>query len=425
MDDSYLLIRENSNTDALIWPIKLSGQYEKMTGVGLGNYLIGVIKQNFDDFKTESIHVADDKSKMEVVASVTDPEDGKTLLKVVMTTFVDANGNGLLAGYEAPVAVFDQKEPVLRKIVASYSPIVTQITKVAVGPEPLQGVQTGAAIQLGPYSASDGSYSVNIPAGWKVETLGSCSTRSMAAYDPANPVRRIFAIASNNYVIPVQQGTAEEVAVNGLPVIQQYVSAYTAPSNIRLGQKEAYPATQGVPNIVDAGVFDATMTIDGAPAKGRVGTYLLGGNGVYELSLAGTIAPAAEFDSIRDVLDQSIKSFLISQSYANACSASSQADSSRRTGDISRTLSETSDIITGGYNERSQVNDRIAQKWSDTTLGVDRVYNPDNDEVYQVPNGFYDSYDINRQSFEQQNLQPLSPNQWNDYAPLDGAQNIR
>ncbi|MDP2717865.1 MAG: hypothetical protein Q8P02_03930, partial [Candidatus Micrarchaeota archaeon] len=136
-------------------------------------------------------------------------------------------------------------------------------------------------------------------------------------------------------------------------------------------------------------------------------------------------AEAASYESLRAVLDQSIKSFQVSQSYANQCSASAQADSSSRTGDISRTLSETSDIITGGYNERSQVQDRVAQKWSDTTLGVDRVYNPDSDQVYQVPNGFYDAYDVNRQSFEQQNLQQLTPDQWNQYAPLDGALNIR
>ena len=70
------------------------------------------------------------------------------------------------------------------------------------------------------------------------------------------------------------------------------------------------------------------------------------------------------------------------------------------------------------------MNDRISQKWSDTTLGLDRVYNPDRDEVYHVPNNFYENYDINRQKFEMQNLQELSPQQWNDYAPLDGALNI-
>jgi len=427
IDDSYLLVQKDENTDALIWPIKLQGKYAAMNGVDLGNYIIGLSKDAYPSFKTDSIHLAPDKSSMEVIATVKNPDDDSVTLKVVFTSFVDAKGNGLLSGYEAPVETFAQEEPVLRKIVASYAPIVTEATKAVVGPAPATGTgaTTGGTLQLISYAASDGSYTMQVPQGWKVDSLGSCSTRSMIAYDPSNPIRRVFAIASNNYVIPIQQGTAEEVAANGLPVIQQHDAAFGSVSNIQLGAKEPYPATQGAPNIVDAGIFEASMTIDGQAAKGALGTYLLGGYGTYQLSLAGTIAGADEFESMRALLDRSIKSFTISQSYANACTASSQADISRRTGDISKTLSETSDIITGGYNERSQVNDRISQKWSDTTLGYDRVYNPDSDQVYRVPNDFYDQYDINRQKFEQQNLQQLTPDQWNQYAPLDGELNIR
>ncbi len=440
VDDSYLLVKENDNTDALIWPIKLSGQYARMNGLDLGNYIIGLVKDAYADFKVESIHVADDKSSMQVIATVPDPEAPSVTLKLVMTTFVGANGNGLLAGYEAPVGAFDQKEAILRKIVASYAPIVTEQTKAAVGPAPAQfGAAAGGTIQLTPFASGDGGFTFNAPSGWKIESLGQCSTKSMAAYDPQNPIRRVFAINTNSIAMRISQNTAEQVAIDGLPALTQFVSAYGSVSNVQVvaGTRQAYPATQGIAGMVDAAVFDVTLTIDGKPAKGQVGTYIYdpsyGTLGVVYLSLAGAIAEPEAFDSLigqaypgekRGPLGKSVGSFEVSQSYANACTASGQADSSRRTGDLSRTLSETSDIVTGGYNERSAVNDRIAEKWSDTTLGVDRVYDPTNDAVYQVPNDFYDNYDINRQKFEKSDLQPLSPNQWNDYAPLDGELNI-
>ncbi|MBI2445602.1 hypothetical protein HYV43_04400 [Candidatus Micrarchaeota archaeon] len=441
VEDSYLLVKENSNTDALIWPIKLSGEYARMNGLDLGNYIIGLIKDNYEDFKVENIHVAKDKSSMEVIATVPDPEAPNVMLKVVMTTFVGANGNGLLAGYEAPVGAFDQKEAVLRKIVASYAPIVTDATKAAVGSAPSGGsVSGGTSVQLTPFASGDGGFTFNAPSGWKIESLGQCSTKSMAAYDPQNYIRRVFAINTNTIAMPVRGNTAESVATEGLPALTRYVAAYGSVSNVQVvpGSRQPYPATQGLAGIVDAAIFDITLTIDGKPAKGQVGTYIYdpsnGALGAAYLSLAGAITEPEAFDALigvatptdaRGPLGKSVGSFLISQSYADACSASSQADISRRTGDISRTLSETSDIVTGGYEERSRVNDRIAEKWSDTTLGVDRVYNPDSNEVYQVPNDFYANYDINRQSFEQQNLQQLTPDQWNDYAPLDGQLNIR
>ncbi|MBI5226271.1 hypothetical protein HY994_03460 [Candidatus Micrarchaeota archaeon] len=437
LDDSYLLVRKDENTDALIWPIKLQGKYAAMTGVDLGNYIIGLSKDAYPDFKTESILLAPDKSSMEVVATVSNPDDASVKLKIVFTSFVDANGNGILSGYEAPVDQFDATEALLRKIVASYAPIVTEKTKAAVGPVTSVGAQIGgttgigSSIQLTPFTASDGSFHFQAPSGWKISGLGQCSTRSMAAYDPNNPVRREFVIDSNTLALPLSQLTSDAAVLEITSRLSQYEPAYGSVGNVQIvGGKEPYPSAQGMSGLVDSGIFMATMTIDGKPAKGRFGVILYNPAlaaipGFAYIIFSGEIADAADFDALRPALDQSISGFEIDQQYANACSASNQADISRRTGDISKTLSDTSDIITSGYNERSAVQDRVAQKWSDTTLGVDRVYNPDSDQVYQVPNDFYANYDLNRQSFEQQNLQQLTPDQWNQYAPLDGKLNIR
>ena len=74
----------------------------------------------------------------------------------------------------------------------------------------------------------------------------------------------------------------------------------------------------------------------------------------------------------------------------------SQAVNARRQQQISQTLSETSNIITEGYNSRTASQDRISENWSQAIRGVDTYVTTDgrtvehsvvSDHVYQAPNG--------------------------------------
>jgi len=49
---------------------------------------------------------------------------------------------------------------------------------------------------------------------------------------------------------------------------------------------------------------------------------------------------------------------------------------------------------------------------SDAILGNKRVYDPETGDVYEVENGFYDTYIINRDQYEMSNLQPLPDDSW-------------
>lgn len=74
---------------------------------------------------------------------------------------------------------------------------------------------------------------------------------------------------------------------------------------------------------------------------------------------------------------------------------------------ISKTINETSDIITNGWNERNKSSDvRIAKK-GDQIMEVERVYDADSGEVYEVENGFYDYYKTHEEQYNQKDLQPL------------------
>jgi hypothetical protein len=80
-------------------------------------------------------------------------------------------------------------------------------------------------------------------------------------------------------------------------------------------------------------------------------------------------------------------------------------------------------MIFDGWQSRSQTSDIMAEKFTDAIYGVDRVYDPSTDQVYRVPNGWYETYDANRQAYSMNNLQPL-PDDWDLYmaAPADGSE---
>ncbi len=90
-------------------------------------------------------------------------------------------------------------------------------------------------------------------------------------------------------------------------------------------------------------------------------------------------------------------------------------------------ISEASDIIMDGWQNRNRSDDIVSEKRSDAILGRERLYNPETGDVYEFENGFYDKYNINRDRYEMNNLTPLPNDNYDLWmkAPLDGYRNIR
>ena len=57
---------------------------------------------------------------------------------------------------------------------------------------------------------------------------------------------------------------------------------------------------------------------------------------------------------------------------------------------------EISDMIMDSWNKRNNSYDIISQKQSDATLGYERVYDTETNEIYKAYNGFTDDYSGNR-----------------------------
>ena len=73
---------------------------------------------------------------------------------------------------------------------------------------------------------------------------------------------------------------------------------------------------------------------------------------------------------------------------------------------IGQTLSEASDIIWEGWQNRTHSEDILAEKYTDALRDVERVYDPDTGSVYEFEAGWYSQYALNPSKY---NKQPATP----------------
>jgi hypothetical protein len=59
-----------------------------------------------------------------------------------------------------------------------------------------------------------------------------------------------------------------------------------------------------------------------------------------------------------------------------------------RLSDVSRTLSDTSDMIMSGYESRSASYDRMSDNWSEAMRGVDSYVTPGGGASVELPGGY-------------------------------------
>jgi hypothetical protein len=184
-----------------------------------------------------------------------------------------------------------------------------------------------------------------------------------------------------------------------------------------ISEQAIEPIYPGIPSVL----VRALLVQNGKTAQGMfvVSGVTDGFGHATALVVAGITAPLNEYQSAQTSLLEVIKSFTLDASYVQQGLRVIQQNGERLS-QISKTLSETSDIITKGWAARNKSDDVRMQKKSDQILGVERVYDPDTDTVYEVKNGFYDYYSTHENEYNKKNLQPLPDNGYNlwDKAPI-------
>ena len=286
-----------------------------------------------------------------------------------------------------------------------------------------------------------GIFTMDKPKGWEVYKAGEYNTLAFLTRDENEPLRQAFLFGEVGifYIDGNQKNTEVYYQNNGgykvpwidMPVVspfngttffknfynimnseigKNFLSAANMPIPRGLDQIEVIseenisPLLPGMSTIL----VRAILTNNGKAAQGMFTLSIYSdsyGHGSAYL-VSGVTAPVNEYISVKDELFSTIKSFKMEDSYVNT-GINVINENGERFRHISKTINETSDIITKGWNERNRSSDvRIAKK-SDQIMEVERVYDADSGEVYEVESGFYDYYKTHEEQYNQKDLQPL------------------
>jgi len=311
---------------------------------------------------------------------------------------------------------------------------------------------------------TNGFFSMEKPKDWQVTTGGKGASFCYLAQDPADPLRQIVYYGEFGPVYlserqqqldryyasmtgirnpwinaPVVVPLTPENYLQNVPqllqtqAIRSFMAAVPAWQNIQIIEVKPQGNVFPIPGAQTA-LIRALFTQNNKVGEGLflVTAFLLlpengsPGSGLgYSFSFTAITAQQHDFRFIETSLIKSANSVEFSKEYL----VQAARDANDQWAGIfaaGQTLSKSTDIMMKGWQQRDKVYDIIAENRADSIRGVQRVYNPDNKEVYIVDNRFYDNYNLNRNKFEMKNLQQLPAN-----SPLfleealNGAQHIR
>lgn len=271
-------------------------------------------------------------------------------------------------------------------------------------------------------NVQDGWFSMDIPSGWTVDSAsfdGTTAAFIVHVYDPYDPDKQIF-VAMQNLAFVSQKAYTKLCnyplagsAFEGIP----YLSGGSNPVYELFQNFEVYRNSQYGRYLSLAPINDWTAiesfgqtplggelirasykNNDGKEIQGIFSAKWANGITMYGYQYPGVFyspmyftAPADEFNEWADILNHCISSFQYSENYISDYYAAEKATMTAFKANT-QIYNETSDLITSSWNARQTSYDTISEKQSDATLGYDRVYNTETNEVYRVSVGFMDSY---------------------------------
>jgi hypothetical protein len=322
-----------------------------------------------------------------------------------------------------------------------------------------QGDAAGSKLE----SFNGGFFSIEKPKGWNIVTAGACATFAFLIRDPAESLRQVFYFGEVGPVYMFEQQKQidyQYMSMGGypctwadMPVISpltpgNFLAQFHLIAQSQTG-RSFMPQCPRLDNLQVVSTVRQPSPISGAATElvravfveqGKVGEGLFlvtvapllpftgspGGGLGCGFCIAGITAPQREFQDMEETLIKSLQSFTIGQSYVSNCMAQ-QASTYAGILKAGKTLSETSDIITQGWEGRNRVHDILAEKTSDAILGKERLYDPSSGEVYEFENGFYEKYVLDQNRYEMNDLQRLPSDDHELWmrAPLDGYKHLR
>ena len=408
--------KDNGVTKVTIQPVHLSGKYLRVTAGDIANYLIGKERRGYSQFTVNSVRASGDGKVLEMTSSYA--ENGRKKL-AVYSIFVNSP-YAIMSKYETLSESMSEKEEQLRAIVQSFRQFNPPAPDYS-----SQGTSASTIGQLQP-TVQSGGVSMLLPKGWNALVLPGCS--GLVAADSAMPRGVVFLNGLHQSVQPLPQGITPERYVTDY-MAQDFSVGGNRVSDVKI----LFYENADISALNTGGITAKSMRIsyisNGVPCTGSftVATYQTGIStavgylwGIYSTT-DNFYADAPDLLRIFYSIDYSSSSLTSCKNIMNTAweGANKVGDTIRRTGEQMR--QENLKL----YEDRQAGNDEFLEKFSDSILDRDRVYNPDTGEVYEVDPNFYAYYDLNRDQYNYQNMRELQPGKWLKYTPLDGNLHIQ
>ncbi len=322
-------------------------------------------------------------------------------------------------------------------------------------------VQLVEAPNLPLTAASYPQFTMDVPVGWTIETVGEYETFGFRLYDPAQPARQIFFYGKMHPLMKSYEGReawqryldgggygGDSQIYAAAPVLQpastaQFFAIFDeftgfANANGIYHEFPAFPeleivesaARGSLPGALDDSLLRVLFNADGLPSEGLVAASVFdamenplygvdaGWYNVYVVS--GITAPADEFIHLESQLAASLGSFRFSEAYIQQGVAQIKWETEVAL-EVGRVMAEAADSYNNAWWGRQQTYDTLSQKRSDATLGYDRLYDTATGETYRAELGFYEDYDINREKYGNPNLEKVPDDGYDLYGtPLSG-----
>ncbi len=357
-----------------------------------------------------------------------------------------------IKSYQPSATYYDSHPLVIGSESAPTDPDSTKLPVSAPGTLGSYTVTKNTPLPLQTTLYDGGFFSLQLPTGWVIETTGEYTLFGFHAYDPNNPERQIFFYCKHHPLLKsmdAQQVFQRNADIVGSydpylyhqwadtpvllePTTDYFFYIYNDYNNFlnKYGLNHQLPVMNDIsilekyPNntptayntldnsIVRASFYSASGTECEGLMAGQVVNYGtdaasvpgvdMGTYAVYNCN--GVIAPAGEFNELREQLMACLASFNFTEEYVRQAQQNA-ADETSAILAMSRQMQAAYDSYNAAWSARQTSYDIISQKNSDATLGYDRLYDPDTGEIYRAELGFYDSYDINRDQYSNSNLQ--------------------
>ena len=284
-------------------------------------------------------------------------------------------------------------------------------------------------IELEDYSTND--FSIKKPKGWKVETLGDYIHYTIKVYNPNNPLYQFFfnmktegynksedakkwqqtyypnnifaktsVIASKDtegfYKIFNDMGSLNNTSTFTFPVLTDFTISENLGKG-SLGGDMLRATFKDVNGKEGEGIFTAYVY---DPGPYYVNENIMSGKkidiqylNVYDAIFITT--PKDEFIDWEEILNTICSSLTFTDTFINGFYKEQDAVM-KNFQEIRAIGNEISDGIMDSWNKRNKSFDIMSQKQSDATLGYERVYDTETNEIYKAYNGFTDDYNGER-----------------------------